>query len=100
MRRRSISRRHRLSLRRRAELHDDGRLIHQHAKKGHNQPPTISPLIVPRSVARRMLSVSTSTLIRLEQCGKLDPLKLSESSNGVVYYRISNLEALIGGGNA
>jgi hypothetical protein len=92
VRRRSISHRHHrdLPLRRRAELHE---------RKRRDQPP-VYPLIVPRRQAAQLLSVSVSTLIRMEQAGTLSPLKLSPSDNGVVFYRVADIEALIGGDHA
>ena len=88
--RRSVShRRHDLPLRR-AEQHDH---------KRREQPP-VSPLIVPRRQAARLLSVSVSTLIRMEQAGTLTRLKLTQADNGQVFYRLADLEQLAGGDNA
>ena len=68
--------------------------------KFQNQPP-VNPLIVPRRQAARLLSVSTSTLIRMEQAGTLTPLKLTQADNGAVFYRLADLERLAaqGGGD-
>jgi hypothetical protein len=33
----------------------------------------------------------------MEQAGTLTPLKLTEADNGAVFYRLADLEALIGG---
>ena len=90
MRHRLSHRHHRdLPLRRRAELRE---------QRKRRAPPPASPLIVPRRAAAQMLSVSISTMIRLEASGTLSPLKLTEATNGQVFYRVSDLERLIGGG--
>jgi hypothetical protein len=57
-------------------------------------------LIVPRRQAARLLSVSVSTLIRMEQAGTLTRLKLTQADNGQVFYRLADLEQLAGGDNA
>jgi hypothetical protein len=90
--RRSIPHRHprELPLRRRAELRE---------QRKRRAPPPVSPLIVPRRAAAQMLSVSISTMIRLEQAGTLTPLKLTEANNGQVFYRVSDLERLAQGGS-
>jgi hypothetical protein len=79
---------------RRAERHD--RAVPTTAP----QRPAVDPLIVPRSVAAKMLSVSVGTLCRWERERILSPLKISRAQNGVVFYRVADLQALIGGEHA
>jgi len=83
---------------------------HQHPRRAHrarappgrpkrSDQPAVTPLIVPRSMAARLLSVSTSTLIRMEQAGTLTPLKLTEADNAQTFYRLADLERLAQGGD-
>jgi len=45
-----------------------------------------------------LLGFSTSTALRLEKLGVLDPIKLSGVPNGKVFYRLSNVTAVAEGG--
>jgi hypothetical protein len=62
-----------------------------------SREPWLRPLLHTRSQAARMLSVSVSTLRRLEQEGVLTPIKLNKSPSGMVLYRHRELFALAGG---
>jgi hypothetical protein len=93
MRHRLSQRHHRdLPLRRRAAAHQGRR------PKFQNQPP-VNPLIVPRRVAAKMLSVSVSTLIRLQASHVLVPLKLTQANNAQTFYRLTDLQRLAQGGD-
>jgi hypothetical protein len=64
-------------------------------------PPTFSeppPLLHTRAQACRMLSCSTATLIRLEQSGRLRPIKLNPDKKAAqVYYAHTDLILLASG---
>jgi hypothetical protein len=91
MHRRQISRHHH---------HDRARGADHHPVVQHTAPkPAVNPLIVTRKTAAAMLSVSTATLQRWEKDQILTPLKISRAQNGVVFYRVADLEALISGGD-
>lgn len=56
----------------------------------------VQPLLVSRRDAAVMLgNVSVSTIVRLENDGRLTPVKLSTSRNGATYYRASEIEKLV-----
>ncbi len=57
-------------------------------------PARVDALIYPRRIAAQLLSVSAATLIRMEQTGRLTPLKLMGPS-GQTFYRRAEIEALI-----
>ncbi len=78
-------RRHRDTRRRRAVI-------------AHDRPdqPPVNPLIIPRSRAATLRSVSTATLIRMEQAGTLRPLKLTTGPSGMTFYRMVDIERLVG----
>ena len=71
----------------------------EHARRDQRrQQLAVTPLIYPRSVAARMLSVSTATLIRLEKKGVLRPIKLDASSPAApTFYSHQNLIAVANG---
>jgi hypothetical protein len=52
-------------------------------------------LVVPRPEARKLLSISQNTIIRLEKLGYLPPIKLGRTRNSKTYYRWSDILALI-----
>lgn len=56
------------------------------------------PLLVTRSEAGRLLNVCLSTVLTLEQRGKLTPIRLTGSPTGQVHFRISEVMALAEGG--
>jgi hypothetical protein len=90
--------RHRLSQPHHRDLPLRRRAAAQQGRRPKYSPPPVNPLIVPRRQAARLLSVSTSTLIRMEQAGTLTPLKLTQADNGAVFYRLADLERLAQGG--
>jgi hypothetical protein len=58
----------------------------------------VQPLLVNRHRAAKMLGgISTSTLIRMEQHGKLKPIRLSGHPSSVVFYRVEDVERLARG---
>jgi hypothetical protein len=59
-----------------------------------------APLLIERREARRMLGgISGTTIWRLEQTGKLTPVKLDDSPNAKVFYRYDEIVALAAGGD-
>jgi len=53
-----------------------------------------APELLTRKQAAVLLSTSTSTVIRLEERGKLTPIKLTGSERGVTRYRRDQVRAL------
>ena len=54
-------------------------------------------LLYTRDQLRRILGgISTDTVTRLEAAGRLKPLRLSPARTARVYYRRSDIDALIG----
>jgi hypothetical protein len=51
-------------------------------------------LLVPRAEAASMLSTSVATIIRLENDGILEAVKLSRGQNSRTYYRLSDVQRL------
>jgi hypothetical protein len=62
------------------------------------EPVDVAPLLLDRKTTARLLSVSESTLIAMEQAGTLDPIKLSRSENGKTYYRRAQVMRIAEGG--
>jgi hypothetical protein len=58
------------------------------------------PLLVERSEACRLLSISVATALRLEKVGRLKPVKLFPSPNGRTFYSYELLRALANGERA
>jgi hypothetical protein len=65
-----------------------------------SKPTPLTPLLVSRADAAVMLGgVSVMTLIRLEQRGELQPIRLNRAAKaGAVFYRYTDLVALAEGG--
>jgi hypothetical protein len=58
----------------------------------------VAPLLYDRKRTAELLGgCSQSTLIALEEIGRLDPVKLHTSQNGKVYYRAEQVHALAAG---
>ena len=55
------------------------------------------PLLVLRKDAAKLLACSISKLIKLEQAGRLTPIKLTGSANSIVHYKVEEVEALASG---
>ena len=54
-----------------------------------------APLLINRVKARAMLGgVSTATMLRMEQAGRLKPIRLSGHPSSAVFYRIQDIEQL------
>lgn len=54
-------------------------------------------LLYTRDQLRRILGgISTDTITRLEAAGRLKPIRLSPAERARVYYRRSDIDALIG----
>jgi hypothetical protein len=53
-------------------------------------------LLYSRAEAQEMLSISQSTILRLEREGVLPPRKLAGSPNGKTYYAATDLQRLAG----
>jgi hypothetical protein len=61
-------------------------------------PLEIQPLLVNRAQARKLLSVSTASLIRFEKLGVLRPVKLNRSSpSAQTFYAFADLVVLASG---
>jgi hypothetical protein len=61
-------------------------------------PLEIQPLLVNRAQARKLLSVSTASLIRFEKLGVLRPVKLNRSSpSAQTFYAFADLVILASG---
>ena len=59
--------------------------------------PDEAALLWPRQHSCRVLSCSMATIIRLEEAGKLDKIKLDPTSpNGMTYHRPAQVRALAG----
>ena len=62
------------------------------------QPPDPAALLYTRQHSRRVLSCSLTTIIRFEDAGLLDAIKLNpESPNAKTYHRASQVQALARG---
>ncbi len=58
----------------------------------------VQTLLVNRQRAAAMLGgISTATLIRMEQAGRLKPIRLSGHATSVVFYRIEDIQKLAQG---
>ncbi len=68
----------------------------QRRARQRREAARVTPLIYPRRVAAELLSVSIATLLRLEQKGRLRPIKLSGSPTSQTFYASADIEALIG----
>lgn len=62
--------------------------------------PDPGALLVTRAQAARLLSCSTSTIVRLEAAGRLKAVKLTNSENGLAFYRVEDVRRLASGGEA
>lgn len=55
-----------------------------------------TPLLYSRKEAARLLgNVSIATIIRLEQQGRLKPIRLSRSPSAQIFFKASDLIALV-----
>lgn len=59
--------------------------------------PDPAALLVTRQQASRILSISVSTLVRLEAAGRLTAIKLDPESAGMIHYRNSDVQRLARG---
>lgn len=67
----------------------------------HRKPVLPPPLLYSREqTAAALGGVSTMTVIRLEQAGLLDPIKLAGSRNGHTFYAVAQVHALAAGQGA
>jgi hypothetical protein len=62
---------------------------------------SVQPLLVPRAVTKKMLSVSTLQIIRFEKLGMLDAIRLNpHSAVGQVHHRYEQVVALVNNASA
>lgn len=66
--------------------------------KRTNDPQLSGRLFLQRKEVAAMLGVTIATLQRWETIGRLDPVRLSGSPTGMVFYRAEDIERLAGGG--
>jgi excisionase family DNA binding protein len=57
--------------------------------------PELTPLLVSRETAAKMLGVSASTIYRMQASHGLKPIKLSGTKAGVTHYRYSDIQDLV-----
>lgn len=73
------------------------RKVSEREQRRRREQSARDKLLYDRAEAGHMLGgLSTSTLIRLEEVGKLIPIKPSGCDNGKVYYTAENIHRLAG----
>jgi hypothetical protein len=60
----------------------------------------ITPALLPRKFTARKLNCSLATLLRMEEQGILDRVRLMNSPNAQVYHRAEQVERLVQGEKA
>jgi hypothetical protein len=59
-------------------------------------PTALHPLLLTRRQVAELLSLSVMSVIRLEQQGRLQPIKLTHAQNAKTYYRAADVYAMVG----